>query len=111
MIDLEHLYAMMDSLVVPYLFADTNHTIQYINKPGLAWYAKFGGAALIGQSLLACHNEKSVATIEEILEAFKNGEDERIYEDSARRRSYMTAVRAKDGRLLGYYERFEPPAD
>ncbi len=45
----------------------------------------------------------------EILAAFQTGEDERLITDNAKHRIYMRAVRDPVGKLLGYYERYEPP--
>jgi hypothetical protein len=35
---------------------------------------------------------------------------ERLITDNEKHRIYMRAVRDGSGRLLGYYERYEPPA-
>jgi hypothetical protein len=34
----------------------------------------------------------------------------RLITDSPKHRIYMRAVRDADGKLIGYYERYEPPA-
>ncbi|MCK9208060.1 MAG: PAS domain-containing protein [Salinivirgaceae bacterium] len=41
--------------------------IVYMNQKATATFEKWGGKALIGQSLYDCHNPKSVAKIKEIL--------------------------------------------
>lgn len=41
--------------------------IIYLNERALASYAKDGGAALVGQNLLDCHNERSREKILEIM--------------------------------------------
>jgi hypothetical protein len=46
----------------------------------------------------------------EILAAMQAGEEERLITDNDKNRIFMRAVRDADGRLLGYYERYEPPA-
>ncbi len=38
------------------------------------------------------------------------GEDERLITDNEKQRIFMRAVRDPNGTLLGYYERYEPPA-
>jgi hypothetical protein len=45
----------------------------------------------------------------EILAAMQGGEEERLITDNEKHRIYMRAVRDTAGRLLGYYERYEPP--
>ncbi len=37
-------------------------------------------------------------------------EDERLITDDEKHRIFMRAVRNDDGDVLGYYERYEPPA-
>lgn len=36
--------------------------------------------------------------------------EERLTTDNEKHRIYMRAVRDADGQVLGYYERYEPPA-
>ena len=99
--------ALLDSLTEPLLFADTEHTIRYMNRAAREHYEE--GAALLGRSLLACHNEASGEVIRETLAALQAGEEERRITDEEKLRIYMRAVRDPDGRLLGYYERYERP--
>ncbi len=51
---------------------DINGMITYMNKTSLAQMAKYGGADLIGKSLLDCHNQKSQAQIIEMLKVPQN---------------------------------------
>lgn len=99
--------AILDSLKDPVLVADTGHVTRYMNKAAIAHYEQ--GATLIGRSLLACHNERSQAVMHEVLAALQAGEEERLITDNEKHRIYMRAVRDCGGRLLGYYERYEPP--
>jgi hypothetical protein len=47
----------------------------------------------------------------EILAAMQEqGLEEQLITDNDEHRIYMRAVRDQDGRVLGYYERYEPPA-
>lgn len=102
------LAAMLESLKDPFLFTDTDHVIRYMNRAAIAHYKE--GAALLGASLLDCHNAASRTMIHEIFAAFQAGAtDERLITDNAKHRIYMRAVRDPAGRLLGYYERYEPP--
>ncbi len=106
-IDYDLLNAFLDSLKDPFLFCDTNHIIRYMNKTARSRFKD--GENLLGRSLLDCHNEHSRKIIIENLEAFKNGEDERLIHDTEKKRLFMRAVRDADGQLIGYYERYEPP--
>ncbi|MDY6912107.1 MAG: PAS domain-containing protein [Chloroflexota bacterium] len=110
MIDSHSMAALLDSLKNPVVFADTHHTIIYMNEAAKKRYADRGGAKLLGQSLLDCHNEQSRQTIIDILIAMAAGETERLITDSQKHQAYMRAVRDSEGKLLGYYERYEPPA-
>ena len=108
MIDATLMAAILESLKDPLLFADTAHTIRYMNRAATAYYEE--GESLMGRSLLDCHNAQSRAMILEILDAMHHtGLEERLITDNAQHRIYMRAVRDAEGRVLGYYERYEPP--
>lgn len=107
MIDGQTMAAILDSLTDPILFADTGHVTRYMNRAAIAHYSE--GTDLIGRSLLDCHNERSQQMMFEVLEALHAGEDERLITDNEKWRIYMRAVRDREGHLLGYYERYEPP--
>lgn len=107
--DPELLSTLMDSLKDPYVFADMNHIIRYMNKTAIIRYKRRGGESLIGRSLLDCHNGKSRTAIKEVLTRLQDGEEEVMTADTAKHRLYMRAVRDDNGSLLGYYERYEPP--
>jgi len=109
MIDATLKAAILDSLKDPLLFADTEHITRYMNRAAIAYYSE--GESLLGRSLLACHNEQSQQQIIEILAAMQAGEEERLITDNEKYRIYMRAVRGADGQVLGYYERYEPPAE
>lgn len=108
MADAALLAAILDSLKDPLLFADTEHIIRYMNRRAKEYYEE--GAALLGRSLMDCHNPTSQQTIREVLQALEAGEEERLISDTPEHRVYMRAVRDADGRLVGYYERYAPPA-
>ncbi len=107
MLDARRLRALLDSLKHPLLFADTQHIIRYMNRAAVSHYER--GRDLIGTSLLDCHNSESQAIIREIFLALQQGLEERMITDNENHRIYMRAVRDEAGKLLGYYERFEPP--
>jgi DUF438 domain-containing protein len=107
MIDQNTMAAILDSLKDPVLFADTGHVTRYMNKAAIGHYSE--GTALIGRSLLDCHNEQSQQLMVEILAAMHQGEEERLITDNAKHRIFMRVVRDEDGSVLGYYERYEAP--
>lgn len=107
MVDASFLAAILDSLKDPVLVADTEHVTRYMNKAAVAHYEE--GESLIGRSLLDCHNEQSQRMMIEILAEMHHGLDERLITDDEENRIYMRVVRDPDGRVLGYYERYEPP--
>jgi DUF438 domain-containing protein len=107
MVNIELMEAILNSLKDPVVYVDNDHIIRYMNKAAIANYAKWGN--VIGKSIFDCHNAHSQEVICEIYAAFEQGEDERIISDNDRHRVYMRAVREKDGQLIGYYERYEPP--
>jgi PAS domain-containing protein len=109
MIDAGFLSALVDSLKDPVLVADTEHTIFYMNRAAIAHYKE--GESLLGRSLLECHNDRSCGLIVEILAAMQQqGLEEQLITDDEEHRIFMRAVREPGGRLIGYYERYEPPS-
>jgi PAS domain-containing protein len=107
MVDKWWLAAILNSVKDPILVADCEHITRYMNKAAIARYDE--GEALIGRSLLECHNEESQAVMVEILAEMEHGLQERLITDNEKYRIFMRAVRDDDGRLLGYFERYEPP--
>jgi PAS domain-containing protein len=107
MIDASFLAAILDSLKDPILVADTDHVTRYMNKAAIAYYDE--GESLIGRSLLDCHNELSQQMMKEILAEMHQGLDECLITDNEEHRIFMRVVRDPGGRVLGYYERYEPP--
>jgi DUF438 domain-containing protein len=98
--------ACLDSLKHPFVFVDTDHVIQYMNKAAVERYK--GRPAEVGRSIFDCHNDESNRIIVDVLGRLENGEEEVLIADNEEHKVYMRAVRAGDGRLMGYYERFEP---
>lgn len=96
---------VLESLIEPVLVGDTDHKVIYMNRAAAEHYT--GGMALMGTSLLDCHNEHSGKVMKEVLAALKAGEEERIILDTEKKRIYMRAVRDESGQLVGYYERYE----
>ena len=99
---------LLDSMPDPVVFVDTGHVIRYMNRAAVAHHQE--GTALIGRSVLDCHNERSRQTIVAITaEMLADGLQERLITDTRERRIFMRAVRDDRGALLGYFERYEPP--
>jgi len=108
MIDSSVIRAILESLKDPVMFVDTGHLIRYMNKAAIAHFED--GKALLGTSLLDCHNERSCEIIVETLAGLRDGEEERLISDTEEHRIYMRAVRSASGEVIGYYERYGPPA-
>ncbi|MFH1501618.1 MAG: PAS domain-containing protein [Candidatus Eisenbacteria bacterium] len=107
MLEREQLLALLNSLADPILVADARHVVTFVNAAAVEHYS--GGEALLGTSLLDCHNEASCRVMEDTLVTLERGEDEALISSDAKRRIYMRAVRDGAGALIGYYERYAPP--
>lgn len=104
---LDFFSAVLNSFKDPIVIVDTDHIIRFINRAGAEHYSKWGGSDLVGKSILDCHNETSRQIIIDILASMVNGEEERVISENERRRVYMRAIRDGNGKLIGYYERYE----
>lgn len=93
------------------VLCDLNHTIVYMNPSAKMRYEKRGGAALVGKSLLDCHNEKSCEMIKKIVSWFaESPANNMIYtyrNEKENKDVYMVALRDNTGNLIGYYEKHE----
>ena len=93
------------------VICDTRHTIVYMNPTAIRRYEKRGGAALIGKSLLACHNPNSCELIEKVVSWFReSAQNNMIYTYHNQKENkdvYMVALRDDKGELIGYYEKHE----
>ncbi len=105
---LELLKLLLDSWNESVVFVDTNHIIRYMNAPAQKHYAKWGD--VLGKSIFDCHNPDSGKIIRDCFLRLQNGEAEILFADNEKHRVYMRGVRDKKGKLMGYYERYEPPA-
>ena len=110
----EKLYAYFKSVIdqdrAAVVICNLQHEIIYMNPAAIKNYEKRGGAALIGKSLLACHNEESVEKIKQVVDWFLADESHNIlytyYNEKQNKDVYMVALR-EEGRLIGYYEKHE----
>lgn len=93
------------------VICDLDHTILYMNPAAVVDYGKYGGTALLGKSLLACHNPHSVEAIRKVVEWFAADASHNIvytyYNPKHVRDVYMVALRDEDGTLIGYYEKHD----
>ena len=93
------------------VICNLENEIIYMNPTAIARYQKWGGAALIGKSLLDCHNPNSSKMIKKVVLWFaKSKENNIVYTSNNEKENkdvYMVALRDEDGTLIGYYEKHE----
>ena len=93
------------------VICDLNHTILYMNPSAIRDYAKYGGASLLGRSLMNCHNPHSVEIIQKVVDWFAADKSHNLifthYDAKHDRDVYMVALRDDNGTLIGYYEKHE----
>ena len=93
------------------VICDLQHTIVYMNPVAIEKYEKWGGEALVGKSLMGCHNEKSCEMIEKVVDWFGKSHDNNLvytyYNEKENKDVYMVALRDDSGELIGYYEKHE----
>lgn len=103
--------SVLDADRAAVVICDLEHTIIYMNPVAVARYEKWGGKALLGKSLLDCHNEKSREMINKVLDWFKKSTDNNLvytfYNQKENKDVYMVALRNDSGDLIGYYEKHE----
>ncbi len=103
--------SVIDNDRAPVVICDTEHRIIYMNPAAVKNYGKRGGAALVGKSLLSCHNPESCAMIKRVVAWFlEDAGNNMLYtskNESKGRDVYMVALRDADKRLIGYYEKHE----
>ena len=87
------------------------HEIIYMNPAAITRYEKRGGQALVGQSLLDCHNPQSVEMIKKVVSWFAESTEHNLiytsHNEKENKDVYMVALRDDDGNLIGYYEKHE----
>ncbi|MBN2571025.1 MAG: PAS domain-containing protein [Ignavibacteriales bacterium] len=106
--DNTRLIAILNSIIEPIVFVDTNHVISFMNFAGIEKYKDRGGQDLLGKSIFDCHNENSNKIIKETFNILQSGLDEKFICITDKNEKYfIRAVRHESGKLLGYYERFE----
>ncbi len=103
--------SIVDQDTCPIVICDLDHTIVYMNPTAVSRYAKWGGEALIGKSVLDCHAPFSVEMIRRVIDWFGEDASHNIRFTHHRKKQnsdvYMVALRDDDARLIGYYEKHE----
>ncbi len=107
----EYFKSIIDSDNTSIVICNTEHEIIYMNPAAVNNYEKRGGAALIGKSMLDCHNSDSRRKIVEVVKWFKKSADNnRIFtfcNEKQNKDVYIIALRSEGKTLIGYYERHE----
>ena len=112
MIDLNQVYkSVLEADRAAVVICDLEHRIIYMNPAAISRYEKWGGAALLGKSLLDCHNEESREKIHTVVRWFKASKDNNLvytsYNEKENKDVYMVALRDDTGELIAYYEKHE----
>jgi len=106
-----YLFSMVQEDHCAIVLCNLHHEIVYMNPAARERYAKSGGRALVGKSLMDCHGEKSRERIEKVLDWFRAKEENNrmytSYNEKENKDVYMIALRNLEGRLIGYYEKHE----
>ena len=81
---------------------DRHFTLVYMNEKSAASFAQWGGTALLGKDVRACHQERSIRIIEHILET---GEPNTYtIEKQGVHKLIHQAPWRKDGKIMGVVE-------
>lgn len=93
------------------VICNLEHEIIYMNPAAIQRYEKRGGQALVGRSLLDCHNPQSVGMIEKVILWFSESVEHNLiytfHNEKENKDVYMVALRDGSGSLIGYYEKHE----
>lgn len=93
------------------VICNLKHEIVYMNPAAMENYSKWGGAGLVGKSLLNCHNPASKEAIEKVIAWFAESEKNNMiytsHNEKQNKDVYMVALRDSDKKLIGYYEKHE----
>lgn len=107
----EYFKSIIDQDRCAVVICNTEHKIIYMNPTAVKRYEKRGGSALLGKSILDCHNAESGKRIQDVVSWFEKSSDNNIvytYHNSKENKDvYMVALRDGEGKLIGYYEKHE----
>lgn len=105
-----YLKSIVDQDRAAVVICNLEHEIIYMNPAAAQNYEKWGGAQLVGKSLLECHNPKSVEQIKKVVDWFAADESHNMvytfHNEKQNKDVYMVALR-EEGKLIGYYEKHE----
>lgn len=103
--------SVLEQDICAIVICSLEHEIIYMNPAAKSRYAKSGGGALIGKSILDCHNPHSREMIRKVVAWFaESREHNRLFtyhNPKENKDVYMIALREEDGTLIGYYEKHE----
>jgi hypothetical protein len=110
--DLNEIYkSVLEADRAAVVICDLKHIIIYMNPVAINRYQRWGGKALLGKSLLDCHNSKSKEMIIKVLDWFTQSVENNLvftsYNEKENKDVYMVALRNDAGELIGYYEKHE----
>lgn len=108
--ELTILRGIVNSYSTPIVFVDDTFTIRFMNRYAkYHYYQERGYSDLIGKNLFDCHDKDS--SKERIMAAFEkmksDGKEAFVGVNLRNYRIYMQPVRDEDGKLIGFFERFE----
>ncbi len=93
------------------VLCNLHHEIVYMNPVAVNKYEKYGGAILLGKSLLNCHAPSSRDRIQQVVDWFSENPKHNIvftyHNEKENKDVYMVALRDDNGALIGYYEKHE----
>lgn len=85
------------------MVSDLEHRIIYMNDKSAATYEKDGGRALLGQEMMGCHNERSKAIIQKLVES--GGQNVYTIDKAGQKKLiYQSAWRDESGAVAGLVE-------
>lgn len=107
----DYMKSVIDMDRASVVICDLHHTIIYMNPAAIKRYEKRGGKALIGKSLLECHNHNSNEIIKKVLSWFLEDVGHNMiytyHNEKENKDVYMVALRDAEHTLIGYYEKHE----
>ena len=93
------------------VLCNLEHTVVYMNPAAVDRYAKYGGMALVGKSLLNCHTTHANEMIKKVVAWFRESKAHNLIyifrNEKENKDVYMVALRDEAGKLIGYYEKHE----
>ncbi len=96
---------------MPIVICNLDHDIVYMNPAAKEHYSRHAGGELIGKCIFDCHSNESRDKIIRVVEWFgkstTNNKVHTFYNEKLNKDYYMVALRDRDERLIGYYEKHE----